>query len=69
MTGIAFGASPGWHKGRLWFSDWIAEKILDDDLDGNSDVTLFMMATEWRGTKYMADRWHWPGTSSSNCPG
>ena len=22
MTGIAFGESPRWHDGRLWFADW-----------------------------------------------
>ncbi|MGO9410524.1 MAG: SMP-30/gluconolactonase/LRE family protein [Spirochaetia bacterium] len=38
MTGIAFGESPRWHEGRLWFSDWGAEKIIAVDLAGNSEV-------------------------------
>ena len=26
MTGLAFGESPRWHDGRLWFSDWGAQR-------------------------------------------
>jgi hypothetical protein len=22
LTGLAFGESPRWHKGRLWFCNW-----------------------------------------------
>jgi hypothetical protein len=22
LTGLAFGESPRWHEGRLWFADW-----------------------------------------------
>jgi len=22
LTGLAFGESPRWHDGRLWFSNW-----------------------------------------------
>ncbi len=38
MTGIAFGESPRWHDGRLWFSDWTAQEVIAVDLDGNSEV-------------------------------
>jgi sugar lactone lactonase YvrE len=38
MTGIAFGESPRWHQGRLWFSDWGAEELIAVDLAGNSEV-------------------------------
>jgi sugar lactone lactonase YvrE len=38
MTGIAFGESPRWHAGRLWFSDWGAQEIIAVDLTGHSDV-------------------------------
>ena len=27
MTGLAFGESPRWHDGRLWFSNWTAQEI------------------------------------------
>ena len=38
MTGIAFGESPRWHDGRLWFCDWGAEELIALDLDGRSEV-------------------------------
>jgi sugar lactone lactonase YvrE len=38
MSGIAFGESPRWHDGRLWFSDWAAQEIIALDLDGASEV-------------------------------
>ncbi len=38
MAGIAFGESPRWHHGRLWFSDWIAQEVITVDLDGNGEV-------------------------------
>jgi sugar lactone lactonase YvrE len=40
MTGLAFGESPRWHDGRLWFSDWVAQEIIAIDLEGNSEVIL-----------------------------
>ncbi|HEY6412537.1 MAG TPA: SMP-30/gluconolactonase/LRE family protein [Edaphobacter sp.] len=40
MTGIAFGESPRWHQGRLWFSDWVAHEIIAVDPEGNSEVIL-----------------------------
>ena len=38
MSGIAFGESPRWHDGRLWFSDWAAEEVIALDMDGRSEV-------------------------------
>lgn len=42
FTGLAFGESPRWHDGRLWFSNWGAQEVIAVDLDGNSDVILRM---------------------------
>ena len=28
LTGLAFGESPRWHDGRLWFSNWTAQEII-----------------------------------------
>ena len=51
MTGIEFGESPRWHEGRLWFSDWGAEKLYAVDLDGNSEVIVevpsFPFCIDW----------------------
>ena len=38
MSGIAFGESPRWHDGRLWFSDWMAHEVIAVDLEGRSEV-------------------------------
>jgi sugar lactone lactonase YvrE len=40
MTGIAFGESPRWHDGRLWFSDWAAQEVIALDVDGTSEVII-----------------------------
>jgi sugar lactone lactonase YvrE len=40
MTGIAFGESPRWHEGRLWFSDWGAKQVVAADSDGDSEVIV-----------------------------
>jgi sugar lactone lactonase YvrE len=40
MSGIAFGESPRWHDGRLWFSDWGAQEVVAVDLDGNAEVIV-----------------------------
>jgi sugar lactone lactonase YvrE len=39
-TGIAFGESPRWHDGRLWFADWGAQEVVAVDLDGNREVEV-----------------------------
>lgn len=38
MTGLAFGESPRWHDGRLWFSDFGAQEVWACDLEGKSEV-------------------------------
>src|SRR6476659_2095315 len=38
LTGLAFGESPRWHAGRLWFSDWAAQEVIAVDLDGKHEV-------------------------------
>lgn len=31
LEGVAFGESPLWHDGRLWFSDWGAQEVVAVD--------------------------------------
>ncbi len=38
VTGLAFGESPRWHNGRLWFSDFGAQEVWACDLEGKSQV-------------------------------
>jgi sugar lactone lactonase YvrE len=38
LTGLAFGESPRWHDGRLWFSDFGAQEVDAVDLEGNKEV-------------------------------
>ena len=38
MEGIAFGESPRWHDGRLWFSDWGAHQVIALGPDGRHEV-------------------------------
>ena len=38
MTGIGLGESPRWHDGRLWFADWVAQKLIALDPEGASEV-------------------------------
>jgi sugar lactone lactonase YvrE len=51
MTGLAFGESPRWHDGRLWFSNWGAQEIIAVDLEGNSEVVMrvpsFPFSIDW----------------------
>jgi sugar lactone lactonase YvrE len=53
MSGIAFGESPRWHDGRLWFADWGAQEVIAVDLDGDSEVIVrvkfpsFPMSIDW----------------------
>ena len=42
LTGLAFGESPRWHEGRLWFSNWGAQEIVAVDLLGKSEVIMRM---------------------------
>jgi len=51
MSGIAFGESPRWHDGRLWFADWGAQELIALDLEGNSEVVMhvasFPFCLDW----------------------
>ena len=38
MEGVAFGESPRWHDGRLWFSDWGAQEVVAVDEQGNREL-------------------------------
>ncbi len=38
MTGLAFGESPRWHDGRLWFSNWVGQEIVAVDERGESEI-------------------------------
>lgn len=38
LTGLAFGESPRWHDGRLWFSDFGAQEVWACDLEGQKEV-------------------------------
>ncbi len=33
LTGLAFGESPRWHDGRLWFSDFGAQEVRACNMD------------------------------------
>src|SRR5579862_2593403 len=40
VSDIAFGESPRWHGGRLWFADWGAPEIVAVDLEGGCQVVV-----------------------------
>jgi sugar lactone lactonase YvrE len=40
LEGLAFGESPRWHDGRLWFSDMYAHQVMAVDMDGNFEVIV-----------------------------
>ena len=54
LTGLAFGESPRWHDGRLWFSDMGAGEVVAADLDGNRDVIAHVPAMPM-GTGWLPD--------------
>jgi sugar lactone lactonase YvrE len=45
LTGLAFGESPRWHDGRLWFSNWGTQEVWACDLSGNSEVMVRVPTT------------------------
>ena len=51
LDGIAFGESPRWHDGRLWFCDWAAEELIAVDPDGGTElitnVRSFPFSIDW----------------------
>ncbi|WP_328646374.1 SMP-30/gluconolactonase/LRE family protein [Amycolatopsis sp. NBC_00348] len=40
IDGIAFGESPRWHDGRLWFADWLAHEIVAVTPAGEREVVF-----------------------------
>jgi sugar lactone lactonase YvrE len=40
LTGLAYGESPRWHDGRLWFSNWVGQEIVAVTPEGERDVIL-----------------------------
>jgi sugar lactone lactonase YvrE len=42
MSGVVLGESPRWHAGRLWFSDWGAQKIIAIDPAGRVEDSVGM---------------------------
>jgi sugar lactone lactonase YvrE len=38
MTGIQMGECPRWHDGRLWFADWVGEKLYALDTAGHHEA-------------------------------
>lgn len=40
VTGLDIGESPRWHRGRLWFCNWIKQEISAVDTRGNPEVIL-----------------------------
>ena len=47
MTGLAFGESPRWHDGRLWFANWTTSEIVAVDEDGKSEVAVHLPFDEF----------------------
>ncbi len=45
LTGLAFGESPRWHEGRLWFSNWGTQEIVAVDPQGRSEVIVRVPTT------------------------
>jgi sugar lactone lactonase YvrE len=45
LTGLAFGESPRWYNGRLWFSDFGAQEVVAVDLTGKKEVIAHVPGT------------------------
>jgi sugar lactone lactonase YvrE len=45
VSGLAFGESPRWHEGRLWFCNWGTGEIVAMDEAGSSQVMLHVPTT------------------------
>ncbi len=45
LVGLAYGESPRWHDGRLWFSDFGAQEVVAVDLEGNKEVIARISGT------------------------
>ena len=40
LSGLGIPESPRWHKGRLWFCNWIDRQVVAVDMDGTAEVML-----------------------------
>jgi len=40
LEGLAFGESPRWHDGKLWFSDMFAHQVMTVDLEGKTEIIV-----------------------------
>ncbi len=38
LEGLTFGESPRWHDGKLWFSDFHTNRVMNVDLDGGAET-------------------------------
>ena len=38
MDGILLGECPRWHDNKLWFADWVGQKLYSIDTDGRSAI-------------------------------
>ncbi len=38
IEGLVLPESPRWHKGKLWFSDMLARRVMTADLKGNTET-------------------------------
>jgi len=45
LEGLAFGESPRWHEGQLWFSNWGTQEIIAVDPDGRAEVIVRVPTT------------------------
>ena len=45
MTGLAFGESPRWHDGRIWFANWGTQQIVAVDGADRAEVTATVPTT------------------------
>ena len=45
LNGLAFGESPRWRNGRLWFCNWGTQEIIAVDCQGASEIMLRVPTT------------------------
>jgi sugar lactone lactonase YvrE len=45
LNGLAFGESPRWHGGRLWFCNWGTQEVIALDPDGAAEVVTRIPTT------------------------
>jgi len=51
LTGLGFGESPRWHKGRLWFANWVVQDVVALNYDGSTEIITkapsFPFSIDW----------------------